>query len=66
MYYDLSDADNVFTSKVIFSEAAKQLGVPDVRDKARKIFKEEWLKVADDNDKIADVDSTYVAMARKL
>ena len=66
MYYDLSDADNVFVSKVIFSEAAKHLGAADVRDKARKIFKEEWLKVADDNDKIADIDSTYVAMARKL
>lgn len=65
MYYDLSDADNVFVSKVIFSEAAKHLGTADVRDKARRLFKEEWLKVADDNDKIAEVDCVFVAIAKK-
>ena len=64
-FYELSDADNVFVSKVIFSEAAKHLGAADVRDKARRLFKEEWLKVADDNDKIAEVDCVYVAMAKK-
>jgi ubiquinone/menaquinone biosynthesis C-methylase UbiE len=64
-YYELSDADNVFISKVIMSESARHLRAPEVRDKARKIFKEEWLRVADDNDKIAEVDSVYVAMAIK-
>ncbi|KAI9690646.1 MAG: hypothetical protein M1820_009953 [Bogoriella megaspora] len=64
-YYDLSDADNVFVSKVIMSESATHLRSADVRDKARRIFKQEWLSVADDNDKIAEVDRVYVAMARK-
>ncbi|KAL9096107.1 MAG: hypothetical protein Q9165_001630 [Trypethelium subeluteriae] len=64
-YFDLSDADNVFVSKVITSEAAKHLAAAGVRDQARRIFKEEWLKVADDNDKIKDVDCTYVVMGRK-
>ena len=64
-YYDLSDADNVFVSKVITFEAAKHLGAADIRDKARRLFKEEWLKVADDNDTVAEVDCVYVAMAKK-
>ncbi|KAI9668307.1 MAG: hypothetical protein M1821_001127 [Bathelium mastoideum] len=65
MYYDLSDADNVFISKVITSEAARHLGAASLRDRARKMFKEEWLKVADDNDKIAEIDCTYVAVAKR-
>ncbi|KAK5107094.1 hypothetical protein LTR62_001878 [Meristemomyces frigidus] len=62
--YTVEDTDLMF-DKHIGQWAAEPLSTPDVIQKAREIFKEEWAKLADESGRIQEVDGVFVGIGRK-
>ncbi|KAF7189222.1 Demethylmenaquinone methyltransferase [Pseudocercospora fuligena] len=62
--YDLKEAECIFDAHVD-GPATRHLGRPQVREEAKKIFKDEWAKLADKQGKIKQVDCVFVAVASR-
>lgn len=60
--YDLNEAESIFDNHVD-GPATRHLGRPQIREEAKKTFKEEWAKLADEQGKIKQVDCVFVAVA---
>ncbi|KAK5742676.1 hypothetical protein LTR17_003208 [Elasticomyces elasticus] len=62
--YSIADADRLF-DKHIEHWAASALASPDIREEARRLFEEEWTKLADADGLIEEVDGVYVGIGWK-
>ncbi|KAK5677336.1 hypothetical protein LTS10_009906 [Elasticomyces elasticus] len=62
--YSIADADRLF-DKHIDHWAASALAGPDIRNEARRLFREEWTKLANADGLIEEVDGVYVGIGRK-
>ncbi|KAK5120034.1 hypothetical protein LTR85_007111 [Meristemomyces frigidus] len=62
--YSVDDADEKF-DRIIDTWSMADLAVPDMRQQARKLFKEEWAKLADADGKVKAVDGVFVGIGRK-
>jgi ubiquinone/menaquinone biosynthesis C-methylase UbiE len=62
--YKVDDADTLFDAR-IGHWAAASLATPDVKDKARALYREEWAKLADVNGVIEEVDGVFVGIGWK-
>ena len=63
--YDIADADQFF-DQIIDRTAMKSLASPqDVREKARRLFREEWAKVANAQGKVQWIDGVFVGIGWK-
>lgn len=62
--YAIDDADQIFESSVD-GVAWEALGKPEIREQAKRIFKEEWAKAADADGKVRDIDCVYVGIGEK-
>jgi ubiquinone/menaquinone biosynthesis C-methylase UbiE len=63
-YYEIGDVDEVWDTN-LSKEPARSIRESGMAGEARGIFNDEWAKMADENGKIADVDSVDVCVARK-
>lgn len=62
--YDVSDADEQF-DRTIDARSMTDLAVADSRPQARKLFREEWARLANASGKIEEVDGVFVGIGRK-
>lgn len=63
-YLDAKDADKLVWEG-LSSNANKNLNTPELEEKAREIFHEEWKALSNTTGKLLEVDGVYVAVARK-
>ncbi|KAF2463921.1 S-adenosyl-L-methionine-dependent methyltransferase [Lindgomyces ingoldianus] len=63
-YYEISDADDQFERNIILGDAATTFADPEIRKRAKAVFKEEWEKLAV-NGKVEEVDAVFLGIARK-
>ena len=63
--YDVTDADQVFDETIDTAPMKSLARPPDVREKARGLFKEEWANVANDKGKIQKIDGVFVGIGWK-
>ncbi|KAK3676554.1 hypothetical protein LTR78_003830 [Recurvomyces mirabilis] len=63
--YTIEDADDVF-DKHIDHWAAELLSRPEIKNEARKIFKEEWARLANEEGKIEEMDCVFVGIGTKV
>ncbi|EMC97088.1 hypothetical protein BAUCODRAFT_32834 [Baudoinia panamericana UAMH 10762] len=62
--FTIGDADRLF-DKHITDWAAQSLANDDIKQKARAVFREEWVKLADASGQIREVDEVFVAIGWK-
>jgi len=62
--YDFTDAFQMF-EKYIDNWVASGLAGPDTRGRAEELFREEWIKLADSENKIKEVDGVFVGLGFK-
>ncbi|KAK5711914.1 hypothetical protein LTR15_012260 [Elasticomyces elasticus] len=62
--YSIADADRLF-DKHIDHWAASALAGPDIRNEARRLFREQWTKLANADGLIEEVDGVYVGIGWK-
>ena len=63
--YDVADADQVFDETIDTAPMKSLASPPDVREKVRALFREEWAKVANDKGKIHKIDGVFVGIGWK-
>ena len=63
--YDVADADHFFDIFIDTTPMKSLAGPPDVREKARELFKEEWAKSANVEGKVQWVDAIFVGRGWK-
>ncbi|KAK5166047.1 uncharacterized protein LTR77_008308 [Saxophila tyrrhenica] len=63
--YDVEEADDVFETAVEGTAYTNLASPPEVRQRAKALFKEEWSKLADIDGKVRVVDGLFVGMGWK-
>ena len=63
--YDVADADRVFDESIDTAPMKSLASPPDVRENARALFKEEWVKIANDRGKVQKIDGVFVGTGWK-
>lgn len=64
--YDIADADQVFDDMIDTPFVESLASPPEVREKARALFAEEWTKMADARGKVQWVDGIFVGIGWKM
>jgi hypothetical protein len=63
--YEIDDADQVFDNTIDTNPMKLLASPPEVREKARTLFKEEWAKLANLHGKIQSIDGVFVGIGWK-
>jgi ubiquinone/menaquinone biosynthesis C-methylase UbiE len=63
--YEIGDADQVFDNTIETNPMKSLASPPEVREKARTLFKAEWAKVANDHGKVQSIDGVFVGIGWK-
>jgi ubiquinone/menaquinone biosynthesis C-methylase UbiE len=63
--YQIDDADQVFDNTIDTDPMKSLASPPEVREKARTLFREEWAKLANDQGKVQSIDGVFVGIGWK-
>lgn len=63
--YDVKDADRIFDESIDRTSYQCLASPDDVRQKAKELFREEWVRLADDDGKVRVVDGLFVGIGSK-
>lgn len=63
--YEIADAEKVFDEMIDTTPMKSLADPPEVREKAREMFKDEWAKAANDKGKVQRIDGVFVGIGWK-
>ena len=63
--YEISDADEVFDKMIDINYMKSLASPPEIREKARRLFKDEWAKLANEKGKVQAIDGVFVGIGWK-
>lgn len=63
--FDIGDADRIFDEQVDKTPMKSLASPPEVREKAREVFKEEWKEAANADGKVQEIDGIWVGIGWK-
>ncbi len=63
--FEISDADDIFDRMIDRTPMKPLASPPEIREKARVVFQQEWAKAADADDKVREIDGIFMGIGYK-